>query len=189
MFRAPLQQFACTRDVRKRHIFDVMHVSQRVLDYQDIAAFDMFTVHFSKSSQQAIGRGQVHEIVTEDGERCWPSVGSVMHHHLCEVQAKPNMSIRVSLINPVAHRIGKAESSQCPHCHQVDETVHHYLITCPFYRRERHILAGALGRKPTSISFLLTDPIATPHLVQFVNASGRMRGTFGEIPLPCKLPD
>jgi hypothetical protein len=50
-FHAPLKQFACTRDVRMRHIFDVMHVSQRVLDYQDIAAFDMFPAHMSKSSQ------------------------------------------------------------------------------------------------------------------------------------------
>jgi hypothetical protein len=101
------------------------------------------------------------------------------------------MSLRTghAPLNKYLHRIGKAESLQCPHCHQVDETVHHYLITCPFYRRERHILAGALGRKATSISFLLTDPIATPHLVQFVNASRRMRGTFGEIPLPRKPPD
>ncbi|KAJ8595545.1 hypothetical protein M405DRAFT_727800, partial [Rhizopogon salebrosus TDB-379] len=68
-------------------------------------------------------------------------------------------------LNKYLHRIGKAESSQCPHYHQVDETVHHYLITCPFYRRERHILAGTLGRKATSIYFLPTDPIATPHLV------------------------
>ncbi|KAJ8580568.1 hypothetical protein M405DRAFT_834060 [Rhizopogon salebrosus TDB-379] len=57
-----------------------MYVSQRVLDYQDIAVFEILTVHISKSSQQAIGRGQVHEIFTEDGERCRPSVGSVMDH-------------------------------------------------------------------------------------------------------------
>jgi hypothetical protein len=77
-------------------------MSQRVLDYQDTAAVDMFTVHIFKSSQQAIGRGQVHEIFTEDGERRRPSVGSVMHH-LCEVRAKRNTSVRVSLINPVAN--------------------------------------------------------------------------------------
>ncbi|KAJ8586372.1 hypothetical protein M405DRAFT_716769, partial [Rhizopogon salebrosus TDB-379] len=84
-------------------------------------------------------------------------------------------------LNKYLRRIGKAECPQCPHCHQVDETVHHYLISCLFYRREHHTLAGTLSRKATSVSFLLTDPIATPHLVQLVNASERMRGTFGEI--------
>lgn len=91
-------------------------------------------------------------------------------------------------LNKYLHRIDKIESPMCPHCHQAEETVHHYLITCPHYRRERHILAGTLGRKATSISFLLTDPIATPHLIQFINASGRMRETLGEIPLPRKPP-
>ncbi|OAX32763.1 hypothetical protein K503DRAFT_701563, partial [Rhizopogon vinicolor AM-OR11-026] len=52
----------------------------------------------------------------------------------------------------------------CPHCQPIEETVHHFLLSCPFYQRERHILVNALGRK-ASISYLLTDPNATPHLV------------------------
>jgi hypothetical protein len=83
---------------------------------------------------------------------------------------------------------GQKSTSKAP-CQRVEETVHHYLITCPFYQREHHALADVLGRKATSISFLLTDPIATPHLVQFINASGRLKGTFSEIPLPRKPPD
>jgi len=84
--QCPLQQFVCTREVRVRHIFDVMHVSQRVLDYQDIPVFEIRTVHISKSAQQAIGQRQVYENFTKDGERCRPSVGSVMDH-MCEVRA------------------------------------------------------------------------------------------------------
>jgi hypothetical protein len=89
--------------------FDVMHISQRVLDYEDIAVFDMFTA----LSQQAIGRGQVHEILTEDRERCRPSVRSVIDH-LCEVRAKRNTPVRVLLINPVAHFEIARRAERCP---------------------------------------------------------------------------
>jgi hypothetical protein len=67
-FHAPSQQFGCTHEVHGRHIFDVMHVPQGVLDYQDIAIFEIHIIHISKSAQQAIGGRQVHEIFTEDGE-------------------------------------------------------------------------------------------------------------------------
>ncbi|KAJ8584004.1 hypothetical protein M405DRAFT_827609 [Rhizopogon salebrosus TDB-379] len=40
----------------------------RVLDHQDIADFEIRIVHISKSSQQTIGRRQVHEIFAVDGE-------------------------------------------------------------------------------------------------------------------------
>ncbi|OJA12298.1 hypothetical protein AZE42_08736, partial [Rhizopogon vesiculosus] len=45
------------------------------------------------------------------------------------------------------------------------------------------------NRKASSISYLLTDPNATPILVQYINASGRLKTTFGEVPLPHKPPD
>jgi hypothetical protein len=44
-----------------------MHVPQGVLDYQDIAVFEIRIVHISKFAQQTIGRRQVHEIFVEDG--------------------------------------------------------------------------------------------------------------------------
>jgi hypothetical protein len=61
-----------------RHIFDAMQLSQRVLDYEDIPAFNMFNIPNPKFSQEAIRRRQVHEIFTEDGEGCWVSVASAI---------------------------------------------------------------------------------------------------------------
>lgn len=87
------------------------------------------------------------------------------------------------------HRIGKAPSPSCPHCPNVDETVPHYLLDCPHYRRERHALLLALGRDATSLSFLLSDSSATPHLVRFINSTNRLSKTLGEVPLPRKPPD
>jgi hypothetical protein len=45
-------------------------------------------------------------------------------------------------------------------------------------------LIQSLGRKATSISFLLTDEAATPHLIRFVNTTGRLKAVFGEVPFP-----
>ncbi|KAJ8594485.1 hypothetical protein M405DRAFT_729715, partial [Rhizopogon salebrosus TDB-379] len=72
----------------------------------------------------------------------------------------------------------------CPHCPTREETVHHLLLECPHYRRERHQLGRALGRKTTSIPYLLTDPEATTHLVRYINSTRRLKGIFGEVPLP-----
>jgi hypothetical protein len=92
-------------------------------------------------------------------------------------------------LNKHLHCIRKTESSHCPHRLRIQETVHHFLLSCPFYRRERNILINVLGRKASSISYLLTDPNATPHLVRYVNVSGRLKTTPGEVPLPHKPPD
>ncbi|KAG2063074.1 hypothetical protein BDR04DRAFT_945581, partial [Suillus decipiens] len=52
---------------------------------------------------------------------------------------------------------------------------------CPQYRRERHVLRCSLGRKASSLPYLLSDPNATPHLVRFINGTGRFKQTFGEV--------
>jgi len=36
-------------------------------------------------------------------------------------------------LNKHLHRIGKAESPLCPHSQHAEETIHHFLISCPFY--------------------------------------------------------
>ncbi|OAX36264.1 hypothetical protein K503DRAFT_826215, partial [Rhizopogon vinicolor AM-OR11-026] len=84
-------------------------------------------------------------------------------------------------LNKHLHRLGKIESPHCPHCQRIKETIHHFLLSCPFYQRERHILVNAFGRKASSISYILADPNTTPHLVRYINASGRLKTTFGEV--------
>ncbi|KAG1841901.1 hypothetical protein DFJ58DRAFT_718084 [Suillus subalutaceus] len=67
--------------------------------------------------------------------------------------------------------------------------IHHYLLVCPQYQRERHILATALGRRASSIQFLLSESEATHSLVEFINATGRLRATLSEVPTPRILSD
>lgn len=87
-------------------------------------------------------------------------------------------------LNKLLHRIRKSDSPHCPHCPDVEETVHHLIFDCPSYLHERHSLRTALGRKASSLSFLLTDSSATPHVVKYINATGRLKAILGEIPLP-----
>ncbi|KAG2156411.1 hypothetical protein DEU56DRAFT_700514, partial [Suillus clintonianus] len=84
-------------------------------------------------------------------------------------------------LNRHLHRLGKTESPHCAHCPGIEESVHHLLTICPHYQRARHVLIQALGRKATSIPFLLTNEDATPHLVPYINATGRFKTTFGEV--------
>ncbi|KAG1808230.1 uncharacterized protein BJ212DRAFT_1280930, partial [Suillus subaureus] len=90
-------------------------------------------------------------------------------------------------LNKHLHHIHKSDSLFCAHCPGIEETMHHYLITCCHYQRAWHSLITALGHKATSTQFLLTDLSAIPHLVSFVNATSRLRAILGEIPLPHTL--
>ncbi|KAG2066792.1 hypothetical protein BDR04DRAFT_1029148, partial [Suillus decipiens] len=92
-------------------------------------------------------------------------------------------------LNHYLHHIGKIPTPQCPHCPNVDETVPHYLLDCMQYCREQHTLLTALGHNAMSLSFLLSDPSATPHLIHYINTTKRLRKTFAEVLLPHKPPD
>ncbi|KAG2078526.1 hypothetical protein BDR04DRAFT_975605, partial [Suillus decipiens] len=86
-----------------------------------------------------------------------------------------------SPLNQYLHRIGISDSPRCPHCPETIETAPHFLLDCPHYARERHILSNALRRKANSLTFLLTSEAATSPLMRFVDSTGRFKKTFGEI--------
>lgn len=76
-------------------------------------------------------------------------------------------------LNHHLFRIRKVESPICPHCRGITvETVKHLLVECPFYRREQHHLQQKLWRNATSVSFLLSNPTASEHLLKFVHSTG-----------------
>ncbi|KAJ8590431.1 hypothetical protein M405DRAFT_816240 [Rhizopogon salebrosus TDB-379] len=76
-------------------------------------------------------------------------------------------------INYLKEFLPKLDSLTLSH----NQTIHHLLLEC-------HQLGRALGRKATSIPFLLSDSKAMPHLVRYINRIRRLKDTFGEIPLP-----
>ncbi|KAG2071139.1 hypothetical protein BDR04DRAFT_1016818 [Suillus decipiens] len=84
-------------------------------------------------------------------------------------------------LNYHLHRINKSDTPHCPICPGIDETIHHYLFDCPQYRRECHIFTNTIRHNATSITHILTSGKTTPHLIRFVNSTGRFKPTFGEL--------
>jgi hypothetical protein len=100
-----------------------------------------------------------------------------------------NLCSRHIQLNRHLHRISKSITPNCPHCPQEEEAVHHFLFNCPRIRHERHILTTALGRKASSLPFILTNIDAIHHLVRFINATKRFKTTFGEVKMPAPRPN
>ena len=70
------------------------------------------------------------------------------------------MRLGLPPLNRALFRINRAESPNCPHC-QARETVHHFLIACPYYSQHRRILfqrlRGHFAAVPT-LALLLASP-------------------------------
>ena len=58
------------------------------------------------------------------------------------------------------------------------ESVKHYLLECPKYREEHHTLQRKLRRNGSSITFLLSNPIAVKPLLKYIHATGRFKNYF-----------
>ncbi|KAG2074577.1 hypothetical protein BDR04DRAFT_1007659, partial [Suillus decipiens] len=84
-------------------------------------------------------------------------------------------------LNQHLYCLTKVDTPDCPHCPQIEETVLHFLFECPQYQHERHVAACTLGSKSSSLSYLLADMNAIPHLAYFVNATHHLKFMLGEL--------
>jgi ribonuclease HI len=76
-----------------------------------------------------------------------------------------------------------ADSPGCNACgRDEEETVRHYLLSCPAHERARAVLRNKIGvRNATNISTLLTHRKFLRPLFQFVDTTGRFRDLLGTI--------
>jgi hypothetical protein len=84
-------------------------------------------------------------------------------------------------LNDHLNRIKRADSPMCPHCPTAIESVKHYILDCPHYARERQVLRNLLGRQAGEIPTLLMDEKAVKALMTYVEATGRLKETYGEV--------
>lgn len=116
-----------------------------------------------------------------------PKIADCSFVKLARGLPKPCASILTQLrtrhipLNAHLHRIGKRDLPDCKYCVGVKETTHHYLLDCPRYANQRHTLRRKLGRKANSMTYLLSNPKATKHLIRFVDDTERLRETFGDL--------
>lgn len=82
-------------------------------------------------------------------------------------------------------RIGKVLLGPCPTCGEAPETVYHFLVECDTYSLHRAVHFAPLGRSDRTLKRLLTSDRALRPLLQFVNATGRLRHVFGAL---CAIP-
>ncbi|OJA15865.1 hypothetical protein AZE42_09984 [Rhizopogon vesiculosus] len=54
-------------------------------------------------------------------------------------------------LNKHLYRITKVPSPTCQHCNLREETVHHFLIACPSYARQRHKLQEEIGPRTNQL--------------------------------------
>jgi ribonuclease HI len=79
-----------------------------------------------------------------------------------------------SPLNQHLFRIHRSETPSCPHCQGITvETVKHYLIQCPHYQHERHILRRKLKRSADSLPFLLSNRAAITPLAIYIRSTKR----------------
>ncbi|KAG2367948.1 hypothetical protein BDR07DRAFT_1252632, partial [Suillus spraguei] len=58
------------------------------------------------------------------------------------------------LLNQHLFLIGKSPTPNCPHCEETEESMLHYLLSCPHYAWARHILMTTLGRHAFLLPYL-----------------------------------
>ena len=84
-------------------------------------------------------------------------------------------------LNQHLFRIRKSDTPACPNCQGITvESVKHFLIDCLFCRHERHALHTKLTHNASSLSFLLSSPVAVLPLLKYVHATGRFKSHFGK---------
>jgi ribonuclease HI len=79
------------------------------------------------------------------------------------------------------YRITRAEAPNCEKCHGAVESVHHYLMVCPGYAKERRVMAREGGRDTRMMGKLLSSAKMLPHLFRFVARTGRFKDTLGDL--------
>lgn len=79
------------------------------------------------------------------------------------------------------HCIHPEESAACPHCTQC-ETVHHFLLQCPKYTRQRNYLRMAVGFDNMTLHALLTKRDLLKYLIHYVKSTRRLATVFPYVP-------
>ncbi|KIK76761.1 hypothetical protein PAXRUDRAFT_168813 [Paxillus rubicundulus Ve08.2h10] len=86
-------------------------------------------------------------------------------------------------LNEHLHCIAKANTPYCPHCPGIREDVPHFMLKCPQYAREQQILTRHLRRRASYLPFLLSNSKAIPFLMNYINSTGCLKPTFGDVSL------
>ena len=84
-------------------------------------------------------------------------------------------------LNHYLFHICKTESPACPRCQGITvETVKHFLLNCPHYRQQQHVLQRKLCHNMSSLSFLLNSPVAVKPLLKYIYSTRQLKHLFSK---------
>ena len=69
------------------------------------------------------------------------------------------------------HKIGSSTTSICLACHQHEETIQHFLLTCTAHTWHLQSMITVLRQDALNISKLLSDPTSVEYMLNYVNAT------------------
>jgi hypothetical protein len=84
-------------------------------------------------------------------------------------------------LNKHLNCINKAPTALCPACGLADETIFHFLMSCPAYAQYRTELGMKVPRPRNKISDLLTNPAVYKHTLRYIQQTGRIKNVFGNV--------
>jgi ribonuclease HI len=87
-------------------------------------------------------------------------------------------------LNKYLHRISKSPSPRCQQCNEREETVHHFLVSCPKYARQRATLRNEIGPRASQLQHLLSNCNSTKALFTYIASTKRFVQTFGDVTPP-----
>ncbi len=87
-------------------------------------------------------------------------------------------------LNGFLYKIKRTDKANCPACGEDNESITHFLLTCPSYAHERWALTRQARkiRKNLTVETLLGDPELAFPLANYIEGTGRFRTNPGEHP-------
>lgn len=87
-------------------------------------------------------------------------------------------------LNKHLHRISKSQSAKCENCNAHEETVHHFLLVCPTFTRQRDAMRLEVGPRKYNIKHLLNDTQGMRATLKYIARTRRFEQTFGDVTPP-----
>ncbi|KAG2120526.1 uncharacterized protein F5147DRAFT_563012, partial [Suillus discolor] len=86
-------------------------------------------------------------------------------------------------LNKYLHRISRSTPPPpppiCPACEEREESVHHFVLSCPAYARHRASLKAELGMRAQSLKGLLNDGKSVKSVLKYIARTKCLKNTFG----------
>ncbi|KAG2063387.1 hypothetical protein BDR04DRAFT_936807, partial [Suillus decipiens] len=84
-------------------------------------------------------------------------------------------------LNKHLHRIRKTPSAKCEKCNAHEETVHHFLLVCQSFIRQRNKLREEVGPRNCNLRYLLNEDKGMRATLKYIARTKRMEQSFGDV--------